>query len=61
MVAKKAKGVTARIGTAVEENVFSDPFVLVVVGLLTLAFALLGTLILLQVVRMMGLYDPGRR
>jgi hypothetical protein len=60
-VAKKAKGVTARIGTAVEENVFSDPFVLVVVGLLTLAFALLGTLVLLQVVRMMGHYDPGRR
>jgi hypothetical protein len=60
-VAKKAKMLKERITAAVEENVFSDPFVLLVVGLFTLAFALLGTLVLLQVVRLMGLRDPRLR
>jgi hypothetical protein len=60
-VVKKAKGLTAGIGAAVEDNPFSDPFVLLIVGLMTLAFALLGTLVLLQVVRLMGLRDRGLR
>jgi hypothetical protein len=60
-VVKKAKAVPAAVGAAVEDNPFSDPFVLVVVGLLTLAFALLGTLVLLQVVRVMGMRDKGLR
>ena len=60
-VAKKAKLLKERVTAAVEENVFSDPFVLLVVGLFTLAFALLGTLVLLQVVRLMGLRDPRLR
>jgi hypothetical protein len=60
-VVKKAQGLTARVGAAVEENVFADPFVLVIVGLMTLAFALLGTLVLLQVVRIMGLRERGLR
>jgi hypothetical protein len=54
---KKAKRLTERITAAVEENVFADPFVLLLVGLFTLAFALLGTLVLLQVVRIMGSRD----
>lgn len=60
-VVKKAKALPAAIGAAVEDNPFSDPFVLVIVGLLTLAFALLGTLVLLQVVRIIGLRDRGLR
>jgi hypothetical protein len=60
-VVKKAKGVTAGLAEAVEENVFADPFVLLIVGLFTLAFALLGTLVLLQVARMMGFRDSGLR
>ena len=55
---KKAKRLTERVTAAVEENVFADPFVLLLVGLFTLAFALLGTLVLLQVIRIMGLRDP---
>jgi hypothetical protein len=58
---KKAKRLTERVSAAVEENVFADPFVLLLVGLFTLAFALLGTLVLLQVVRIMGLRDPRLR
>jgi hypothetical protein len=57
-VVKKAKQLREGITAAVEDNVFSDPFVLLVVGLFTLAFALLGTLVLLQVVRIMGLRGP---
>jgi hypothetical protein len=53
----KAKQLTERITATVEDNVFADPFVLVIVGLFTLAFALLGTLVLLQVVRIMGQRD----
>jgi hypothetical protein len=60
-VVKKAKGLTASIGAAVEDNPFSDPFVLLIVGLMTLAFALIGTLVLLHVVRIMGLRDRGLR
>lgn len=60
-VVKKAKAVTAGIGAAAEDNVFADPFVLLIVGLMTLAFALLGTLVLLQVIRIMGLRDRGLR
>jgi hypothetical protein len=60
-VVKKAKGLTAGIGAAVEDNPFSDPFVLLIVGLMTLAFALIGTLVLLHVVRIMGLRDRGLR
>jgi hypothetical protein len=55
---KKAKRLTERVTAALEENVFADPFVLLLVGLFTLAFALLGTLVLLQVIRIMGLRDP---
>lgn len=60
-VVKKAKAVTAGIGAAAEDNVFADPVVLLIVGLMTLAFALLGTLVLLQVIRIMGLRDRGLR
>lgn len=60
-VVKKTKLLTERITAAVEDNVFSDTFVLLVVGLFMLAFALLGTLVLLQVVRTMGLRDPRLR
>lgn len=60
-VAKKAKQLTAGVREAVEENVFSDPFVLLIVGLFTLAMALLGTLVLVQIVRIMGLRDPRLR
>jgi hypothetical protein len=55
---KKAKQLTERVTAAVEDNVFADPFVLLIVGLFTLAFALLGTLVLLQVIRIMGLRGP---
>jgi hypothetical protein len=58
---KNAKRLTERVTAAVEENVFADRFVLLLVGLFTLAFALLGTLVLLQVIRIMGLRDPRLR
>jgi hypothetical protein len=58
---KKAKRLTERVTAAVDDNVFADPFVLLLVGLFTLAFALLGTLVLLQVIRIMGLRDPRLR
>jgi hypothetical protein len=60
-VVEKAKAVPAAVGGAVADSPLSDPFVLAIVGLLTLAFALLGTLVLLQVVRIMGIHDKGLR
>jgi hypothetical protein len=60
-VVKKAKAVPAAIREAVADSPLSDPFVLAIVGLLTLAFALLGTLVLLHVVRIMGIHDKGLR
>lgn len=60
-VVKKAKRLKEGITAAVDNNVFADPFVLLLVGLFTLAFALLGTLVLLQVVRILGLRNPRPR
>ena len=47
-------GVTGRITDAVEESPVDDPFVLTVIGLLLLVIAVLGTLLLSQVVRTLG-------
>ena len=47
-------GVTGRVTDAVEESPVDDPFVLTVIGLLLLVIAVLGTLLLSQVVRTLG-------
>lgn len=51
-VTKNARKVTATVGAAVQpDDPLSNPFVLAIVGLLTLSSALLGTLVLVRVAR----------
>ena len=47
-------GITGRVTDAVEESPVDDPFVLTVIGLLLLHDRRLGTLLLSQVVRTLG-------
>ena len=47
-------GVTDRVTGAIEESPFDDPFVLTIIGLLLLVIATLGTLLLAQVIRSLG-------
>jgi hypothetical protein len=49
-ITKKGHGLSARTSAAVRDP-FSDPVILVVVGLLTLASAFLGTLVLYRLSR----------
>ncbi len=49
-LATRVRELPGRLG-AVTDNPFSDPFVLIIIGLLTLSIAALGTLLLAQVVR----------
>jgi hypothetical protein len=50
-LARKVREIPDRIGAALDDP-FSDPFVLIIIGLLTLTTAALGTLVLVQLVRM---------
>ena len=47
-------GVGDRVTRAIEDSPFDDPFVLTIIGLLLLVIAFLGTLLLAQVVRSLG-------
>jgi hypothetical protein len=49
-LATKVRELPGRLGAAADDP-FSDPFVLIIIGLLTLSTATLGTLLLAQVVR----------
>ena len=51
---KVLDGVGDRVTRAIEDSPFDDPFVLTIIGLLLLAIASLGTLLLAQVVRSLG-------
>jgi hypothetical protein len=52
--------IPGRLGDAADDA-FSDPFVLIVIGLLTLSTATLGTLLLAQLTRMSGATDRSAR
>ena len=51
---KVLDGVGDRVTRAIEDSPFDDPFVLTIIGLLLLTIAFLGTLLLAQVVRSLG-------
>lgn len=54
-------GVGDRVTRAIEDSPLDDPFVLTIIGLLLLVIAFLGTLLLAQVVRSLGVErDPDR-
>jgi hypothetical protein len=55
--AKKAKGLAAGVAAVVEDSPFTDPLVLLIVGLFLLAISALGTMMLYQVVKGMSLRD----
>lgn len=52
--------IPGRLGAAADDPL-SDPFVLIIIGLLTLATAALGTLLLMQLARMSGTTDRTAR
>ncbi len=59
-LATKVRELPGRLGAAADDP-FSDPFVLIIIGLLTLSTAALGTLLLAQVVRVSDSTDRTAR
>jgi hypothetical protein len=56
-VARGAKGLSDRLNGAAPDDPFNDPFVMTVLGLLALASALLGGLVLAHLARVTGFRD----
>jgi hypothetical protein len=56
-VARSAKGLSDRLAKAAPDDPFNDPFVMTVLGLLALASALLGGLVLAHLARVTGFRD----